>query len=254
MKANGREASLKADNWFTKSFLRRNSRPDECLICSSVIASERRAIHSFLYEGMMSPSIRERFLAGGGFCRRHAWMAKEIEAGCWPAGDIGLAILGENLVGRVPERPEMLAREGRSPRLGRLRSPRHSRDESVPASGEVCLICADNAAHERSLLAGLEDLISGKEWNQRLESSPLCLKHAEQAERVWRDPEKRQWARTHLERTIAALRTDLKEFLRKSSHPYRDEPKGREQGSVPRTLGFLAGRFLGFPSRSGGFP
>jgi hypothetical protein len=36
----------------------------ECLVCSNLTHSERRAIRSFLWEGMMSSEVREQFLEG----------------------------------------------------------------------------------------------------------------------------------------------------------------------------------------------
>ena len=62
-----------------------------------VHAAERKGIHSFLHEGMMFPSVREKFLDGGGFCLHHFWMAKAIEEYAWQTGGFGIAILCSDL-------------------------------------------------------------------------------------------------------------------------------------------------------------
>ena len=83
--------------WFTRSTLSKVFAPGGCALCAVVHASERKGIHSFLYESMMSASVRQKFLDGGGFCSRHFWMAKEIEEETWLRGSIAVAILCEDL-------------------------------------------------------------------------------------------------------------------------------------------------------------
>ena len=83
--------------WATQTTLSKAFALGGCGICNAVRAAERKGIHSFLYEGMMFPFVRQQFLDGGGFCLRHFWMAKEIEDETWPTGGFGMAILCESL-------------------------------------------------------------------------------------------------------------------------------------------------------------
>jgi hypothetical protein len=64
--------------WLTRDTLSKALALGGCVICRAVHAAERKGIHSFLYEGMMFPLVRQKFLHGGGFCLRHFWMAKEM--------------------------------------------------------------------------------------------------------------------------------------------------------------------------------
>jgi hypothetical protein len=94
--------------WFTHDLLERAMRGGGCIICGALRMSERKSIHSFLYEGMMSPLVRRRFLDGEGFCARHFAIAREIEDECWPEGGIGVAILCQDLVRQVSGRVQHL--------------------------------------------------------------------------------------------------------------------------------------------------
>jgi hypothetical protein len=201
--------------------------------------AELQAIHSFLYEGMMSPGSRERFLEGGGFCRRHFWVAKQIEDSCWPAGGIGLAILCENLVSQaVKESADVLMQDQRS----MLRPlPRRQQRGANHLPGHACIFCQCNAQRELSLVSELEALVEEPEWMKILQAAPLCFRHALFSLRNWKSHQNRGWLLEQLKSQQVQLATDLREFIRKHDYQCRNEPRGREENSVSRAIGFLVG-------------
>jgi hypothetical protein len=232
-------------NWFTQSSLRQSFRRGECLICSNVIASERRSIHSFLYEGMMSPGVRKHFLKGGGFCPRHFWIAKRIEEECWRAGGIGVAILCENLMGQIPSE---LPAPGSPDRKRVWRGVRRGEPlDGLRLPGFACGYCQENEDRERSLLPELERLLDQQEWSAMLQDAPLCLRHAWLASRLWQRAEARGWLCSRFQDLRKQLANDLQEFIRKHDWQHRDEPLGRERDAVPRAIRFLVGLERQFP-------
>ena len=86
MKLGDRQAEFESRaHWRTEMSLPDSLRVGDCLICSNLVQAEQRSIHSFFWEGMMSPDRP----------------AKRIEDERWPAGGIGVAILCENLVAKA---------------------------------------------------------------------------------------------------------------------------------------------------------
>lgn len=233
-------------NWFKQSSLRRSFRPGKCLLCSNLIASERRSIHSFLYEGMMSPEPRAVFLRSGGFCLRHFWIAKRIEEECWPAGGIGLAILCENLLDEFSYSSLFAGQNGRRSRSSRF-SPQ--KDGEARLTGFACTFCRDNQEREHALLQELNELVTENEWSKLLADAPLCLRHASLALRLWQGDEARGWIETYFRAKSEQLASAVREYIRKRDWQYRNEPAGTEQDAVPRAIEFLAGLVDQFPDK-----
>jgi Family of unknown function (DUF6062) len=231
-------------HWFTEMSLADSLRVGECLICSNLIYSERRAIHSFLWEGMMSSLAREEFLKGGGFCPRHFWIAKGIENEGSPASGIGVAILCENLVAlAIAESPRDMTLEHREP----VNPFRRKRDVDMPPPGSGCMFCRDRIEREESLIATLEDLKRRPIWSEKLEQSPLCVYHARLALAIWKDSEQKQLIRSALEARLKELQADLNEFIRKHDWNHRNEPLAREKDAVERAIQSLSGLEGQFP-------
>lgn len=236
-------------HWFTESSLEESLLPGECLVCSNLIQSERHAIHSFLWEGMMSPNIREKFLEGGGFCARHFWIAKRIEDDCWRAGGIGVAILCENLVEQAVAELPCDADLGRRETINPFR---RKRELDVLAPGSECIFCRDWIEREESLVELLQYIKSKPRWSERLERSALCVRHAMLALQIWREPEDKLQLRAALKTRLRRLQDDLNEFIRKHDWNHREEPMGREKDAVPRAIQILTGLFRQFPFQKAG--
>jgi hypothetical protein len=223
--------------WFTRDTLSKAFARGGCAICTAVHAAERKSIHSFLYEGMMFPSVRQKFLAGGGFCLRHFWMAKEIEEEAWQTGGFGLAILCEDLARSAISGLATVKAVYPTSRPGLFR--RSEPQAFVP--GQNCMFCQENREKAQFLGEALEELSDEEEFAGPLATNGLCIPHGQVALQIWKDPAKRDRLFTQLESRLTELGNDLREFIRKHDYQYRDEPPGREQDSVERSMRLFAG-------------
>ncbi|HXE89333.1 MAG TPA: DUF6062 family protein [Terriglobales bacterium] len=209
-----------------------------CVVCQSVRLSERRSVWSFLYEGMMSPLVRQDFLEGGGFCARHLRLAKEIEEQTWQAGGIGLAILCEQLL-RQWERE--ISESGETP--GRGRGARWQRHNSEPAlaPGQNCLFCRENRRKEQAVIEVLELLSEEEKYASAVSRDPLCLRHTQIALREWKTPERTVWLRELTLHRIEEHLRDLRTFIEKHDYQRRGEPLGQAADAVERAARLIAG-------------
>jgi hypothetical protein len=223
--------------WFTRNTLRKAFALGGCAICTVVHASERKGIHSFLYEGMMSPSLRKKFLDSGGFCSRHFWMAKEIEEETWRRGSIAVAILCEDLTRQANAGLANLAAVEPNSQTTLFRH----REVRAFVPGHSCMFCRDDADKETFLAEVLEELVEEPEFAKLLDRNGLCIRHGQLSLQVWKDQAKRKHLFTQLEAQLSELSADLREFIRKYDYQYRDEPRGREQDSVLRALRLFVG-------------
>jgi len=207
-----------------------------CLICSALRRFERRTIHSFLYEGMMSADVRKQFLDTGGFCVVHFDMAIEIERESWPEGGIGLALLAEDLL-RVAGRNLQHSTDAREakPGLRRRRAPSPFRP------GLPCMVCDALPAKEAALLETLEDCCDEEPFRSGIEARGMCFHHAELAASTWTAAEHRAWIASLTEAMIAALEADLRQLIRRHDHDNGNGQSGQEDDSVLRSMRFLLG-------------
>jgi hypothetical protein len=217
----------KGRHWFSTSALREALQGTGCPVCVAATFSERRGLRSFLYEGMMSASVRGDFLKSGGFCALHFAMGMEIETECWQAGGIGMAILCEDLVRHAMADAEQASYHG------------DRRDGFEP--GFACMFCEEKRRKERALVDVLEELADEDEFRGPLQNGRMCFTHAQLAIQSWTVVEKREWVKTALADRASRLSEDLRELIRKYDYQFKDEPKGREQGAVRRSAEFLFG-------------
>jgi hypothetical protein len=153
--------------WATQTTLSKAFALGGCGICNAVRAAERKGIHSFLYEGMMFPFVRQQFLDGGGFCLRHFWIAKEIEDETWPTGGFGMAILCEGLTHLAGAGLSEVAALEPNARRTLLRR----REAHMFLPGHDCMFCKDNRKKEQFLAEVLENLVDEEEFQKALGNS-----------------------------------------------------------------------------------
>ena len=224
--------------WFTRDTFSKAFALGGCAICHAVRAGERKGIHSFLYEGMMFPLVRQKFLDGGGFCLRHFWMAKEIEDVAWQTGGFGLAILCEDLTRLAGTSLRLVADGEQNSRPVLLK-------RSVPEAflpGHDCMFCQDNREKERFLAEVLEELVDEEEFQKPLAAHGLCIRHGQLALQIWKDSSKRKELFSRLQEQISELSADLREFIRKRDYQYSHEPPGQEHDSVLRAMRAFVGQ------------
>jgi Family of unknown function (DUF6062) len=208
-----------------------------CHLCHVVHAAERKGIHSFLYEGMMFPSVRQKFLDGGGFCLRHFWMAKEIEDETCATGGIGMAILCEDLV-RLADAglaDASTAEPNSRPTLLRRSEAR----TFVP--GHDCIFCQDNQEKEKFLAEVMEELVEEQDLRKPLVRNGVCIRYGQLVLQISKDQGKRVEFFEQLKSRVSELSADLREFIRKRDYRYRHEPAGSEHDSVLRAISSFVG-------------
>jgi Family of unknown function (DUF6062) len=223
--------------WFTRDTFVKALAPGGCAICNAVRAFERKGIHSFLHEGMMFPSVRKKFLDGGGFCLLHFWMAKEIEDESWKSGGFGPAILCEDLA-RLGDVSVARAVEAEQKQASLLLKPREPR-WFLPGHG--CIFCEDNRGKERFLAEALEELIQEDAIRQAFAGNGLCIRHGQLALQIWKPSPSRDQLQCQLKAQLKELAADLQELVRKRDYQYRNESPGRERDCVLRALHFFVG-------------
>jgi hypothetical protein len=214
------------------------------VICWDAVLSEQRSIFTFLYEGMMSREVREDFLKGGGFCPNHFRLAEQIEKESWPAGGIGIAILCEQLVAQARAGIDVVARMPNRTTRWQLK---RKQPVDVFVAGSGCIFCRENREREEGRVRVLEELIEDEDFSRSLSSKGLCVRHAQMALRLWKDPGKRQWLQRIVRQQLAELEADLREFIEKHDYQRRREPLGRENCAVSKAMNLLVGAVSASP-------
>jgi hypothetical protein len=211
-----------------------------CPICHILGRWEERSLFTFLYEGMMNPHVRQKFLDGGGFCARHFWAVTHLGVNFWSVGTLEVADLCVPLVAKAEKGIEHGAGKP-----GKTLPWRRKGKAGTMPPGAACMFCRELAAEEESLVRILEQLVEDEAFARRIAARGLCLPHLEKAIAEWEQAARREWLGQAARERIAELAHDLKEFIRKHEHRYRDEPIGREADVVRRAMEFL----IGFESR-----
>jgi hypothetical protein len=204
-----------------------------CPLCRALEEDEARSMASFLREGRRAREARRRFYAGGGFCRRHAWLfhrlATEENRGA-PIADI---------YGRLVERDLEL--------LGRLRNELGGRRKrlSIHLTREAdCPACEwAEATLERKATFFLKALAEAGGRSRYERSDGLCFSHfaAVFAEALATEREAALFLLDDWQARLQQLRHELEEYDRRRDHRYAHEPKGREQESWTEVIRRYAG-------------
>lgn len=224
---------------FARSVFRDVMESPGCAVCQALARVEQDSLYSFLYEGMTSPDVLERFQKGGGFCSRHFWWAMNVPANRWGVGRVELAALCRGL---VPRAAAALARVGKARGAARLfPRPRARKRPAPPLPGGDCIFCAELAAREESFVTLLEEVLEQEEFARAVSAEGLCARHSALALASWQRPARVEWLREVIRAQAARLAAGLDEFLRKYDHRYRDLPFGPEVDIVDRAARFLAG-------------
>jgi Family of unknown function (DUF6062) len=222
---------------FTRIALEQALRSGSCVICVAVHASERKSAHAFLYEGMMSPEVRQNFLRKGGFCRRHFWIARQIEEDSWQAGGVGLAILCEDLLrlaNKIVEQADDV------PRKNRLLIGRRAEPVAITL-GAPCIFCEENATREAYLIEVLEELIGEPQFHRILTDQPLCVGHSQIALAKWKSADNRSSMSDALCSHVQRLTSQMRQFIEKHDHQRRSELHPAEQNILRYAIDVLVG-------------
>jgi hypothetical protein len=201
-----------------------------CVVCRGAHQSAWRFIDALLWERVTDPGTRYGLRRSRGFCREHSLLAISVAGAS--SEQLGLAIIAEDLVGRVGE-----AVASTQARTGRR--PRHRPDEIDPQ--EPCPVCRSAGATVSLYLQLLAS--AGQAIEPSHEQLPvLCLPHLRIGLERVEDAAGEQKLRALFADGAAKVRADLQEFIRKRDHRFRHEVVKRDEANAwARAIHLLVG-------------
>ncbi len=203
-----------------------------CPMCAHIEKVAPKYLDSLLYQHTADRTYRDRFLAGGGFCRRHVRAAVVADM----AGN------GDGVGGGIFLRSQLAARRRALEAADGFRAAKRLREATRPAWD--CPVCEQEEAFARSVSRRLLQLASSEPaWHQAVTSAAWCLTHlgvilaaaAEAGGRTLHELRDRQLAGMRdIEARLEALAHD-------SSHGRRDRLTPEVRASVSEAADLLAG-------------
>jgi len=236
-----------------------------CPLCHLRYQAAQRYLRNLLWENVNDAEIRGHLVRALGFCPGHAWQLQRTEEALWADG-LGTGIIYEDLATRALTGLEayMRAHERQSaPSYGRgkwntwvdrwrerkirlLAEP--SADGAFPAGlkpQERCRVCEMLEEREATFLAWMIQGCAEAEFQRWYrESDGLCLPHLRQALVMaeQEDPAVALFLACVSHEKLNQLTTQLREYLRKHSWQYHEEPMSpEERSSWIRVVAFFAG-------------
>jgi len=223
-----------------------------CPVCRITREAGIRYLEGLLYEMVNDPGTREMLEASWGVCQAHA-----RELANFTQYSLGIAILNEALLDKAIKLVRQtinIGLESCSPLIHnfliRKRNPASAgtRMAAVLESTQPCPACRIEAETTGNVLHELNFQLAQRDPQITAlysKSSGLCWPHFRRALSLAEDPAGiRLLAQVQLEK-MAALQSELKEFIRKHDYRYLGEPWGGEKDSWIRSLKMLSGWLLG---------
>ncbi len=137
-----------------------------CPMCAHVARVAPQYLDSLLYQHTTDRAYRDRFLAGGGFCRRHVRAAVVADT----AGN------GDGVGGGIFLRSQLAARRRALEGAGGFRAARRIRDATRTAWD--CPVCENELTLAAAAAKRLVDLSRGDAtWREWVTTAPWCLAH-----------------------------------------------------------------------------
>lgn len=184
-----------------------------CVVCRGANRSAARFIDALLWERVTDPGTRYGLRRSRGFCREHSLLAVSVASAS--SEQLGLAIIAEDLIGRLGETVEAM-----QPRAGRR--SRHRPDELDPEDPcPACTAAFGTVVVYLKLLASSEQAI--RPTNGQL--PVLCLPHLQIGLGQVEGAEGERTLRALFADGAARVRADLQEYIRKRDHRFRHEMK-----------------------------
>lgn len=137
-----------------------------CPLCAHVAGVGPQYLDSLLYGHTTDRAYRDRFLAGGGFCGRHARAAVVADR----AGN------GDGVGGGIFLRSQLAARRRALARARGLRAAKRIREATRPA--QDCPVCESELTLAAAAARRLVDLArTDPTWREWVTTAPWCLAH-----------------------------------------------------------------------------
>jgi hypothetical protein len=220
--------------------------PDGCAICRLVARQSARHIQMLLNEGIMEEGVRRRLYESFGFCNLHGWIATEMAF-----GDVALAVLYEDLIGRLLPQLDRVASAVKPPADQGLIG-NFWRQREVPRAVPVTAPCPVCAANDQTANLYLGELLKFFDDNKlRAAYDPsfgICLPHLQQAVHEFPDQPRLPHLVAAERAKLEALQAELHAYDARRDARFHDKPHGREQSSWWRVIE----KFTGKRERLGG--
>lgn len=207
---------------------------DGCTLCRQRVRAERWELEMFIRDGRFSREARPSFLAGGGYCKRHAWLLhaqlSEHDNGAPIADLYGMVLRHDRAALRVYREP-------------RRRSRRHRIISPLPRTR--CLACENtDAADDRHAYFFMHALQEARVRNLYETSDGLCMPHTLAVLDEALEAEQSKIIRFLIEQTLRRLddvAESLAEYDRRRDVHYAHLPKGPEQQAWTDVIRIYAG-------------
>ena len=202
-----------------------------CPLCRLSLEVVRRHVEDVLYEHTNDIEVRAQIRQAHGYCNRHSWLM------CDGRGNsLSVAIIQRDVIETAIETIEAAASSGnRRQAVQQLR-------KRLRSTGP-CAVCEYEHSIEDVMLQTLLTHLADAELAEALVgSSGLCLVHFARALELVDDVDTLALLVGIQQRTLAAVRDDLVEFIRKNDHRFITEGFGKEGDSWTRAVGTVAGQ------------
>jgi hypothetical protein len=203
-----------------------------CPMCAHVARVAPQYLDSLLYQHTTDRAYRDRFLAGGGFCRRHVRAAVVADT----AGN------GDGVGGGIFLRSQLAARRRALEGAGGFRAARRIRDATRTAWD--CPVCENELTLAAAAARRLVDLSRGDTtWREWVTTAPWCLAHLGDVLAAAADSGKGTLAELR-DRQLAGMADvegRLEALAHDSAHGRRDAVTPEVRASVKEAADILAG-------------
>jgi hypothetical protein len=233
-------------------FLKSALRQPGCPLCRARLSAETRYLKSLLWEHVNDAGTRIRLTQSLGACGRHAQQMLQMEVTGWDV-PLGNAIIYEGLAKTVSFRlrevralAKKQARRGNAQRLMARLAARGKRDERLdrPLTPEKgCRVCELGQESERYYAETLLQMLDEQEYQRLYDGSDgVCLSHLRLLLQISSPGAGLQYLLDQSEQRTERLETDLREYVRKQSYQFHDEPVSEgERTAAARAKAFFGG-------------
>ncbi len=223
-----------------------------CPLCRARLSAETRCLKALLLENVNDLRTRIRLTQSLGACGRHAQQMLQMEIAGWDV-PIGNTIIYEELarvvslrLREVRSRANKRASRGYIRRLIArlvLRQRPDDRLEFPLTPDGACYICEMGQEWERYHAETLLQMLGEPEYQELYaRSEGVCLPHLRLLLQISKPGPRLQYLLAQSEQRLEKLETDLREYGRKQSWQFRDEPLSEgERTATARAVAFFGG-------------
>ncbi|MBD3308850.1 hypothetical protein GF339_20760 [candidate division KSB3 bacterium] len=217
-----------------------------CPVCFLRKDAVTTSLRMVLADYVDDPDLRQELCDSLGYCGKHAWMLPAIERG----NLLTVAVMYQDILER--ELPKTLTSGEKQPSRGSLfhgiRQLFGGQKPASPSSSfpiqRQCPACKlGDDVETQALQLLLKALAKGDEEMQSAlqESDGLCLPHLNRALELAKTDTSRELLLAFARETLAAIRHELGEFIRKHDYRFQHESIDEERYSWKRAMNLIAG-------------